>query len=209
MKVYEEVLFGNWDYVDAARASSTGTVTYYWVKVSSATEVDGVARQIDALTVNSSHQTKSQGENVWATAAFEQFGDVGLIATSIMVAVFFTLLLLTGHTMTQAVHERISELAVLKTIGFTGLQVMGLVLSESILLLLFGSVVGLTLATIAATVIRSMPSATFPLPILAVGFIVWLRGLLLAVGIALVVGTLAGRRGLRLRIVDALSGHEK
>ena len=36
-----------------------------------------------------------------------------------MGAVFFTLLLLTGNTMMQAVRERTSELAVLKTIGFS------------------------------------------------------------------------------------------
>ena len=42
-----------------------------------------------------------------------------------MGAVFFTLMLLSGNTMMQAVRERTSELAVLKTIGFSGAQRAG------------------------------------------------------------------------------------
>ena len=112
MKVYEDMLFGNWDYVEEARRADTGTVTYYSVKVSNSSEVDRVARDIDTLTANSDHETKSQSENAWASAMFQQFGDLGPIVTSIMGAVFFTLLLLTGHTMARAVHERIPEIAV-------------------------------------------------------------------------------------------------
>jgi len=103
------MLFGNWDYVEEARQADTGTVTYYSVKVSNISQVDRVARDIDALTANSDHETKSQSENAWASAMFQQFGDLGPIVSSIMGAVFFTLLLLTGHTMTRAVHERIPE----------------------------------------------------------------------------------------------------
>ena len=54
----------------------------------------------------------------------KQLADIGLIVTSIMGAVFFTLILLTGNTMMQAVRERTSELAVLKTIGFSSNSVL-------------------------------------------------------------------------------------
>ena len=63
-----------------------------------------------------------------------------------MGAVFFTLVLLTGNTMAQAVRERIPELAVLKTIGFSSGSVLGLVLAEAVLLLLLGGVIGVALA---------------------------------------------------------------
>ena len=204
MKVYEENLFGNWSYVDAARESDTGTVAYYSVKVANVADVDRVAREIDTLTANSSHETKTQSENAWATAVFQQWGDIGLIVTSIMGAVLFTLLLLTGHAMTQAVHERTAELAVLKTIGFTGRRVLGLILCESVALVLFGGVIGLVLAMAAVIAIRS--TEVLPIRILPVGSEVWIRGLMLATAVGVIVGALPAVRGMRLRIVDALSG---
>ena len=77
-----------------------------------------------------------------------QLADINLIVTSIMGAVFFTLLLLAGNTMMQAVRERTGEIAVLKTLGFSGGSVLAMVLAESVLLLLIGGVVGLVLASV-------------------------------------------------------------
>src|SRR3546814_5774031 len=70
----------------------------------------------DALSANSDHETKTMTEQAATASMMKQFADIGLIVGSIMGAVFFTLLLLTGNTMAQAVRERIPELAVLKTI---------------------------------------------------------------------------------------------
>lgn len=206
MKPYEEQLFGNWAYVEEARQSDKGTVAYYSVKVADVSAIDGAIRTIDAMTANSSHETKTQTENSWAAAMFRQFADMGLIATSIMGAVFFTLLLLTGHTMMQAVHERIPEFAVLKTIGFTGRSILALVLCESAALVLFGGIVGLAAATAAVAGLHSFGAKVMPIPILPLDAAVWIRGLTLAAAIGLIVGALPALRGMRLRIVDALSG---
>jgi putative ABC transport system permease protein len=206
MKVWENQIFINWDYFDNARQSESGTVGWYVLKVEDVNQADDVAHAVDALSANSDHETKTQSENAFSAAWISQVGDLGLIVTSIMGAVFFTLLLLTGHTMTQAVHERIPELAVLKTIGFTGRAILGLLLSESILLLLVGSTVGLALATLAVSLTRSMPPGSLPIPMQPVSEVVWLRGLTVAILMGLIVGALPALRGLRLRIVDALSG---
>ena len=94
-----------------------------------------MAQAIDALSANSDHETKTQTEQASRTNFVGQFGDIGLIVGAIMSAVFFTLVLLTGNTMAQAVRERIPELAVLKTIGFSNRTVLALVLAESVALL--------------------------------------------------------------------------
>lgn len=202
MKHYEHQMFGNWDYLEEARAADNGTVTYYSVKVANIADVDRVARTIDAFSANSDHETKSQSENSWAAAQASRFADMGLIVTSIMGAVFFTLVLVSGHTMAQAVHERVPEIAVLKTIGFSSCSIMGLVLCESVLLLLLGGVLGLAVATIAVVV---APEGILPFTLSAVNQSVWLRGLAFALAIGLVVGTQPALSGLRLRIADALS----
>jgi putative ABC transport system permease protein len=164
-----------------------------------------VSHAIDNLSANSDHETKTQTEEAFNQGFAKQIGDIGLIVTAIMAAVFFTLLLLTGNTMAQAVRERIPELAVLKTIGFSNRSVMWLLLAESILLVVLGGLIGLGLAPVLmkAAVAGSggfiqLPSG-LPAETIAIGIV-----LMLAFGV--LAGLLPALRGMRLNIVDALAG---
>ncbi len=203
-KGQEGVLYFNWDYFDESRAFGNGAVGWYVTRVADRNAAGSVAQAIDAISRNSDHETKTQTEQASRTSFVSQFADMGLIVRSIMGAVFFTLVLLTGNTMAQAVRERIPELAVLKTIGFSNRSVLALLLVESVLLILIGGTIGLLLAGVAVSVL--MASTGGALPMSPVGAEIWLRGLALMVLIGLLVGTLPARRGMRLRIVDALAG---
>ncbi len=194
----------HWDFFDQARQSGNGTVDFYNATVVDTSQAESVAHAIDALSANSDHETETQSENAFFANLVRQFADVGLIVGSIMGAVFFTLLLLTGNAMSQAIRERLPEIAVLKTIGFTGRRVLALILSESVVLLLLGATVGLALAAIAVGVARVKLGPLLPMPLVEGN--IWLGGLTLALLVGLIVGAMPARRGLRLRIVDALSG---
>ena len=200
----ENLFFFNWDYFDEARQFGNGSVGWYITKVADAGHADRVAQRIDALSFDSDHETKTQSEQAFNVAFVSQFADIGLIVGAIMGAVFFTLILLTGNTMAQAVRERIAEIAVLKTIGFSNHSVLSLVLAEGIALLLIGAAVGLILAGLVVSVVRLKLGTAVPLD--PVGRDIWLQGLSLAVVVGLIVGALPALRGMRLRIVDALSG---
>ena len=201
----EEGLFCfNWDYFDQATQFGGGTAGWYIERVAQPKDADRVAHAIDALSANSDHETKTQSEDAFQASFVSQFADIGLIVGSIMGAVFFTLILLTGNTMAQAVRERIPELAILKTIGFSNRSVLSLVLAESVLLLALGGAVGLAISELAVSGIRAKLGPQIPM--LPVGTSAWLRGIALMVVIGLLVGALPARRGMRLRIVDALSG---
>ena len=200
----EDVLFFNWDYFDEARAFGNGSVGWYQTRVADRNAAGRVAQAIDALSENSDHETKTQTEQAFNASFVSQFADVGLIVAAIMGAVFFTLVLLTGNTMAQAVRERIPELAILKTIGFSNRSVLALVLTESVVLIVLGGTVGLLLAQVAVDALSS--SLGGMLPMSSVGREIWLRGLALMALIGLLVGALPARRGMRLRIVDALAG---
>jgi putative ABC transport system permease protein len=117
--------------------------------------------------------------------------------------VFFTLLLLTGNTMAQSIRERIPELAVLKTIGFSNPTVLALVLSESVLLLTLGGLCGLVLARLSLPVIRTASGGQLDV---AMRPETWLLGLGLMLLIGVAVGLPPAWRAMRLRIVDALAG---
>lgn len=199
----ENVLLFHWKYFDEAAAFGGGVAGWYVEKIAQPKDADRIARAIDAISANSDHETKTQSEDSFQASFVSQFADIGLIVGSIMGAVFFTLVLLTGNTMAQAVRERIPELAILKTIGFSNRSVLALVLAEAVLLLALGGAAGLGLADVAVSLIRARLGA---IPMLPVGLQSWLQGVGLMAVIGLLVGALPARRGMRLRIVDALAG---
>jgi putative ABC transport system permease protein len=172
--------------------------------VADVNQADAVAKAIDGLSANSDHETRTLTEQAATASWMKQLADIGLIVGSIMGAVFFTLLLLAGNTMMQAVRERTSELAVLKTIGFSNASVLAMVLAESLLLLLIGGVAGLALASAIIPVVSGASGGMLNLPV--VGADSWLLGLALMLLIGLLVGALPASSAMRLKIVDALAG---
>ncbi|BDU15295.1 ABC transporter permease [Lysobacter auxotrophicus] len=200
----ENSLMFNWKYFDEANDYIKGQVHWYVIDVANADQSNQVAQAIDKLSDNSDHETKTQTEAAFNQAFFKQIGDIGMIVTSIMGAVFFTLLLLTGNTMAQAVRERIPELAVLKTIGFTNRSVLWLVLAEATLLVVLGGLIGLGLAALIMPGVSSASRGLIQLP--SVPAATWGLGLALMLIIGVVVGLLPALRAMRLNIVDALAG---
>jgi len=200
----ENQLMMNWKYFDESNDYIKSQVSWYTVQLADASQASRVARAIDALSANSDHETKSQSESAFQQAFAKQFADIGLIVTSIMGAVFFTLLLLTGNTMAQAVRERVPELAVLKTLGFKDGTVLVLVMVESMLLVTLGGLVGLGLAAVIMPGVAAASGGMIALP--KVPTQTWLVGLGLMLVIGVVVGLLPALRAKRLKIVDALAG---
>lgn len=204
LKSEEYGFYFHWDYFDEASAYGNGRVNWYVERVADPGQADRIAQVIDTLSVNSDHETQTQREDAFAAHLISQYVDMGPIVGAILGAVFFTLILLTGNTMAQAVRERIMELATLKTLGFPGRAILSLILGESVLLLALGGAAGLVLASLIVGLVRARLGAHIPL--LPVGGAIWLQGLGLMVLIGLLVGALPARYGLRLRIVDALAG---
>jgi putative ABC transport system permease protein len=192
-------LLFHYELFDEARSFGKGNVGWFEERVADPQQAAEVAKRIDALFANSSDETKTQPANEFTMTFIKQFGDVGFVLRAILGAVFFTLLFLTGNTMMQSVRERIPELAVLKTLGFSGGTVLGLVILESLLLCLAAAVVGLALSFAALPIIR-MGLQGVELPPVAL-----LPGLGVAVLLALIVGLPPAVRAMRLNIVDALA----
>ncbi|HEY0334144.1 MAG TPA: FtsX-like permease family protein [Stenotrophomonas sp.] len=200
----ENQLMMNWKYFDESNDYIKSQVSWYTVRLANADQASRVAQAIDALSANSDHETKTQTESAFQQAFVKQFADIGLIVTSIMGAVFFTLLLLTGNTMAQAVRERIPELATLKTLGFQDRTVLALVMIEAVLLIVLGGLIGMGLAALAIPGLAAASGGA--LPVHAVPTQTWVIGLGLMVAIGIVVGLLPALRAQRLKIVDALAG---
>ena len=91
-----------------------------------------MTKAIDAIFENSDAQTHTETEQAFAAGFISMAGNLALLLNSIGLAVIFTILLVTANTMSMAVRERRTEIAVLKTLGFSSGQVMGLIVAEAI-----------------------------------------------------------------------------
>ncbi len=199
----ERQLMMNWKYFDESNDYIENQVSWYTITLDNPDHASRVAQAIDAISANSDHETKTQTESAFQQAFVKQFADIGMIVTSIMGAVFFTLLLLTGNTMAQAVRERIPELATLKTLGFKDSTVLTLVMVESVLLIGLGGLIGMGLAALVLPAIAPKSMGMLPPHVPTP---TWLVGIGLIVVIGVVVGLLPALRAKRLKIVDALAG---
>jgi putative ABC transport system permease protein len=192
-------------YFDEARQSNKGRTGWYIERITDPAQARNISAAIDALFMNSPDETKTQPEKEFAIGFAKQVGDIGALVLRILQAVFFTILLLTGNTMAQSIRERVPELAILKTIGFSDGKVTLLVLAEAVVMLLLGSGLGM-LATIS--LLPTLNSATGGrFPPLFVHSSTWLIAMGLAVVLALAIGLPPALRARRLKIIEALAGH--
>lgn len=201
---FDQMFLLNWKYFDDTTPWNQGKVGWYVTRVADVNQADRIAKAIDQISANSDHETRTLTEQAATAAWMKQLADINLIVTSIMGAVFFTLLLLAGNTMMQAVRERTSEIAVLKTLGFSGPSVLGMVLAEAVLLLLLGGCIGLGLASVIGPAVGAASGGTLNLP--AAGAASWAIGMTLMLVFGLLVGALPALNAMRLNITDALAG---
>ena len=189
------------DYLEERRTWGKGTVGWYVVKVDDPDHAVSVASAIDDRFANSSYETKTDTERAFAAGFVKQMGNIQLLILVIGSVVFFTLLLVTGNTLAMSVRERTAEWAVLKTLGFTDRQVLGLVLGEALAYALQGAVLGLLLVKLFT--LHGDPTGGF-LPVFYLAPWKMAAGLALAVAVSLAAGAVPAMMAMRLRIVEAL-----
>jgi putative ABC transport system permease protein len=197
--------FFHYDYMnETLRASKTGfkdIVGWYIFKVEDPATADQLAKRIDAMFENSSTETKTATEKVFASDWAKQVGDIGAIMIAIAALVMGLILFGAGNIMAQSIRERINELGVLKTLGFTDSRILGIVLLESCAIAVIGGGIGLLLAwTIIA---QGDPTGGF-LPIFHFPPRDLVLGILLVAVLGIAAGLLPAVQASRLKIVDAL-----
>src|SRR5215472_6715770 len=144
-----------------------GRTNFFILKLAPGADAEAISRTVDTMFENTPDETKTQTEKDFNISFVKQIGDIGLIVRWILFAVFFTLLLVVGNTMAQSVRERVPELAVLKTLGFSDGSVLGFVLA--------GGVVGMVLASLAGAMVEKGSGGQF---LLRLDLSVWLLGVL-------------------------------
>jgi len=197
--------WANYDYINEGRTSGKDTVIQFLVGIADGGQSARISQAIDDAFANSPNQTTTQNEKDYVESLMRQIGDISFLVNGIVGAVLFTLLFLTSNTMAQSVRERIPELAVLKTLGFSDSSVQWLVVAESLALSVLAALLGLGIASLILPRITSLLSSQGIGP-MHLGPVVVGAGVAAAVLLALVSGVLPARRARRLDIVAALAG---
>lgn len=195
-------LYFNYDYLDLTRTTRAGTVNQFIVSPKPGADSNEIALAIDRLFANSSNETSTMNEKAFFASMSRNVGDVQRFVDWIVGAVLFTLLFMAGNTMSQSVRDRMSELGVLKAMGFGDTRLWMMVVAEAAVLSLVAAVLGIALAAaVFPAIFKSVAGAPGTLP---------LRIVPAAIAIALLLATLSALmpalRVRRLTIVQALSG---
>ncbi len=179
----------------------------YVVEIVDPTKAGEMSKAIDALFENSDAQSKTETEAAFGASMMSQLGNIALLLRFIGLAVTFTILIVTANTMSLAVRERRTEVAVLKTLGFKSPLVMALVMGEAVLIGGLGGVIGVGMGWAALGVLPDVPGIGIfirGLSSINLGWSLGLVGLALAIALGAVAGFVPALGAYRARITDML-----
>ncbi len=199
---YKNFVMIHYPFFNDSVATNKDIVFQYIERIADPRAAPKISQAIDDKFATSFPQTRTQSEIAETQTFIREFGNIGFITLVVGAAVFFSMLLVTVNTMSQAVRERTSDLAVLKALGFGRGTVFGLVLAEAIGITLIGGILGLIVSWLLARVMYS--SMQQILPALGVPFAAVALGVGLMVLFGLIAGVLPLRQVFRLRAADAL-----
>ena len=189
----------NYDYWNEARLSDKDTVQHFNVRIADPRMAARVSDAIDARFANSPNETRSESIRELAQANLQSIGDLEFLVRAVVAAVMAALLFATATMMIQSVRERTSEIAVLKTVGFTDFAVFVLTLAEAIVVCVVAAGIGLALATLA------FPYASRFMHGLSMPWIIVTVGLVSAVLVALISAAVPAMLAARLKVAVALA----
>jgi len=201
----EELMWFNIDYLwkslPEGRRDRVGT---YLILAQSAEDGPAIARQVDALFRNADAQTKTETESAFAASFVSFLGNVKLYLFAISAAITFTILLVCGNTIAMSVRERVREVGILKTLGFTNGEVMGMILGEATVISLLGGFLGCVIASVLCSGIASASGGMANLE--GMSLVPWMWASVIAA--AMIMGTVAAIvpafGASRTNIVDAM-----
>lgn len=139
-------LYYNQTYVEEAVPYLKGKQGFYTILADSPENVPKIQAAVDDMFRNSPQPTKTETERAFQLGFVAMLGNVKAFILSICGAVVFAILLVSANTMAMSIRERTREVAVLKTLGFTRQTILGLFVSEAVVLAFVGGILGSAIA---------------------------------------------------------------
>jgi putative ABC transport system permease protein len=202
----ETQFFFHWDYVnESIRKTMPGmadSVGFYLIGVRDPDHAADVAVGVDALFRNSLAETLTETERAFQLSFVTMTEAIVVVIQAVSFIIIFIIMAVTANTMAMTARERIGEYAVMKTLGFGGRHIAGLVFGESLFISLVGCAIGIALTYPAAAWFGDAMGAFLPV------FNVARSTVYLDIGAAVIVGLVAAAfpawRAVTVRIADGL-----
>jgi putative ABC transport system permease protein len=200
-------MFFHWSAIDermkVEMPRRAGNVMWYIIKIKDPAQAATISEQVDALFKNSSNSTKTETERAFTQGFISGASSLLDAMNAVSYIIIGIIMLVLGNTMIMSARERTCEYAVLKTLGFSGGHLFGLVFGESLFISVLGAGVGVLLTyPVVAGIAALVPKGFFPY------FFITPTTLIIAASAALMVGIAASifpiQRALRTKIVDGL-----
>ena len=195
-------IYFHYDYFNESRTFGRDEIGMVAVRLKDKDQAGPISDRIDTMFANSPAETQSDTERAFMQKFAGQMGNIGALVSAVATAVFFTMLLVTANTMGQSIRERINEIAVMKTLGFSSFGVTALVFGEALLITAIGGLIGLGLAAMLSGLIAKVMSNFFP--VMGLGSSTYVIGVALIVILGVLAAALPSAQAWRLKIVDAL-----
>ncbi len=200
----ENMVF-HYDYLNESLSGGMkDTVSTFILRMASPDDATRISQAVDAMFRNAPLQTKTETERAFELSFLSFLGNVKAFLFSICAAITFTVLLVSGNTMAMTVRERIKEVGILKTLGFTNGKILSILLGESVLISLLGGIVGLALTVLLCAWMREMPSTMADMTRLRTPAWVLTTSLAVAVVIGFVSSIIPAYSASRRPIIEAM-----
>jgi putative ABC transport system permease protein len=200
------LMYFHYKYLYEARNRQLG-VGIYSIKIDDPKNAAQISKQIDAMFENTDAQTHTETEAAFRAGFVAMAGNLALLLNGIALAVSFTILCVCANTMGMAVRERRTEIAILKTLGFSSALVMTLILLESLTIGALGGGLGVLFSRGAIRVLPNVPligDAVRQFPTFGLSAEVGMLGFSIALALGLLAGIVPAVLSYRARITEML-----
>ncbi|MEX2264507.1 MAG: FtsX-like permease family protein [Bryobacteraceae bacterium] len=199
-----ENLYFHYEYLNEGLREARDVVSVFVILGESAEAVAAIPQAVDSMFRNATLQTKTETERAFELSFLGFLGNVKVFMGVIFGAVTFAILLVSANTMGMSVRERIREVGILKTLGFTRGRILTMIMGESVAISLMGGVIGLGLASLICAALQQLPSTIMNMPDVAIPPVLGLACLAIAAAIGVVSSTGPAWSASRKPIVEAL-----
>lgn len=202
----ESQFFFQWDYLNETvkqiAPSRADQVGFYMISVKRPDLSSEVALAIDRSFKNSLAETLTETEKAFNQGFIAMTGAIVTAIQMVSFVVILIILLVVANTMAMTTRERIGDYAIMKTLGFGGGSIAGMIFGEALVISLTGCLAGMALTFPAAKAFGHTLSAYFPI-FLVSDETLWFD-LLFAFLIAFFAAIIPARHAIRVGIADGL-----
>jgi putative ABC transport system permease protein len=196
----------NWNYlnetVKKTYPSMADQVGFYMISLSDPHLSADVALEVDKMFKNSPAETLTETEKAFTMGFISMTEAIVKVIEVVSFVVIIIILAVVANTMAMTTRERIGEYAVLKTLGYSGLNIAVLIMGEALVITFLGTLTGISFTYPVAHYFSTQLGDYFPV------FIVKPTTVLFDLGVALIVGIAAAvipiRQAITIRIADGL-----